>query len=193
LDESRQKVSSKILEKYKEKFEILPGSINKHQAWPGGYKDHIEEVMNIAILLYDALGKARELSFTLKSALFILFLHDLDKLERYALDENSGFKRTGTYENLADTLKETLSRDFEYVMTDEEYNALKYIHSEGEDYSPDKRIMGPLAAFVHCCDTISTRIWHDHGKNLKIWVKIGRVLARGHGVISESPRFKELG
>lgn len=164
LDEPRQKVASAILEKHKDKFEILPGSISKHQAWPGGYKNHIEEVMNIAVLLYDPLNKTRELSFTLESALFVLFLHDLDKLERYKPDENNGFKRTGNYENLADTLKEMLLTDYGYTLTDEEYNALKYVHGEGDDYSPNKRIMGPLAAFVHCCDTISARIWHDYGK-----------------------------
>ena len=164
LNESQREIAIKIWDKYKKEFEILPGSISKHQAWPGGYKNHIEEVMNIAILLYGTLSKERKLSFSLTSALFILFLHDLDKLERYTSDGDNGFKRERTYENLIDTLKEMLSIDFEYILTDEEYNALKYIHGEGNDYSLDKKIMGPLAAFVHCCDTISARIWHDHGK-----------------------------
>ncbi|KKT28176.1 MAG: hypothetical protein UW14_C0013G0025 [Candidatus Yanofskybacteria bacterium GW2011_GWA2_44_10] len=164
MPEEKKNIAFSIWQKYKIEFETLPGSINKHQAWPGGYKDHIQEVMNIAELLFDSLSKLRELPFLLDSALFILFIHDYDKLVRYQKTEN-GFERKDDYSDMTEEIQNFLKKEFNYSLSQEELNALKYIHGEGKNYSANERVMQPLAAFVHCCDTISARIWHDYGKS----------------------------
>jgi len=48
-------------------------------------------------------------------------------------------------------------------------NALKYVHGEGNDYNPEVNVQGPLAAFVHCCDTFSARVWPDFPKERDKW------------------------
>jgi hypothetical protein len=48
-------------------------------------------------------------------------------------------------------------------------NALKYVHGEWADFNPTERIQGPLAAFVHTCDTISARIWYEYPQQANSW------------------------
>lgn len=165
----KKEVVESIYVSFEKKFKTLPGSIKKHQAWRGGYEDHIEEVMNIAELLYKSMSKVRKLEFSLDSALFVLFLHDYDKLERYKMSGRGKFSRKSEYKNLADHMQKVLREDYKYEIPEEEYNAIKYTHGEGSDYSPDKRVMEPLAAFVHSCDTISARIWHKYGRSSISW------------------------
>ena len=51
--------------------------------------------------------------------------------------------------------------DFAIALTAQQHNALAYIHGEGETYRKDLRVAGELAAFCHCCDYLSARLWHD--------------------------------
>ena len=66
-----------------------PASHKLHHCWPGGYHDHIMEVMHntyqMMALVQDPLVYRR--NFTLDEALIAAFIHDLDKLFlRYELD-----------------------------------------------------------------------------------------------------------
>src|SRR5215470_20398319 len=60
-------------------FRSARGSSHNHQAWAGGYADHIREVMNLAVVLHESLGRLRPLPFSLSDALVVLFVHDLEK------------------------------------------------------------------------------------------------------------------
>src|SRR5690606_18738444 len=71
-----------------EKFNKAPGSTNNHQAWEGGYMDHICEAMNTACALYSALNSRRPLPFTLGDALLCLYLHDIEKPWKYVLGQD---------------------------------------------------------------------------------------------------------
>ncbi len=143
-----------------ERFSKSPGSKTKHQAWKGGYIDHLEETMNIAEGLYETLSKTkRPLSFTLTDAILVIFFHDLEKPFKYVVPA-VGF--IDDLEKHAFILKKM--DEYQVIFTDEQYNALQYIHGEGIDYHPTERIQGPLGAFVHCCDVISARIWFDYPK-----------------------------
>ncbi len=53
-------------------------------------------------------------------------------------------------------------KEYNIVITDDIKNAIIYVHGEGEMYSSFENVQKPLAAFVHCCDTISARVWSDH-------------------------------
>src|SRR5258708_29109427 len=65
-----------IVRDNQEKFLKAQGSSNNHQAWQGGFLDHVAEVMNIACQLYRTLNGLRKLPFELHEALEVMFLHD---------------------------------------------------------------------------------------------------------------------
>lgn len=134
------------------------GSSHNHQNWEGGYFDHIEEVLNYAIELYELLKKNRKLNFSLSDALLVLFLHDLEKPLKYS--------KYGKDLNQTDQeCRDWFIKKFNLNLTPDHLSAVKYIHGEGGDYRKDMRVMSPLCAFCHCCDIISARIFFDFPKN----------------------------
>jgi hypothetical protein len=144
-----------------ELFRVAPGSSHNHQAWEGGYIDHVTETMNIACQLYRTLN-VRRLPFSLSAALEVMFLHDIEKPfaerlkaeERYTKAARKGFR--------ADMIHQYGIR-----LTAEQENALRYVEGVPDcEYTPGERTMGELAAFVHCCDILSARLWHDKGKDV---------------------------
>jgi hypothetical protein len=132
------------------------GSQHNHQAWQGGYADHIAETMRIAAKLYKSLEEYRALNFPLPSALIVLYFHDIEKL--YEGHARKTFDKEQFY-------RQGLKNDYDIDFTPNELNALQFIHGEGELYSPLERVMTPLAAFCHTVDTISARIWFNNGYN----------------------------
>ena len=141
------------------------GSTKSHQAWPGGYKDHIQEVMNLARIMYERLSQERKLPFSLNSAYLVLFLHDCEKPFRHAGDEQlKAFPWISSRPSKSDkTFQKKLIEHYGFVINDDEWNALRYVEGEPEsEYIEGNHLQGPLAAFCHVCDTISARIWHDY-------------------------------
>ena len=151
-----------FIDKNRELFDTSKGSAVKHQAWKGGYRDHITEVMNIAVVTYDALEKIRRLPFSLSDALFACFLHDVEKIWKHAVHPDD----TLVCEHVRDDGEiqidkwEILRTNFTLYLNI--YIAVKYAHGEGDDYHPTERVQSPLAAFVHHCDNTSARIWFDY-------------------------------
>lgn len=136
-------------------FREEKGAKAKHQAWKGGYLNHLEEVMNIAIILYHTLNARRFLTFSLSDALLVLFLHDLEKVwigKKY---------RQLTKDERCRIVVNKLSKKYGFKLTDEQLNGLRYVEGEGQDFHPTEKVQGPLAAFAHVCDVISARIWYD--------------------------------
>lgn len=87
-----------------------------------------------------------------------MYFHDIEKIWKYT--EGKVIDKEKWYDEILP------SRGI--VFTNEERQALKYIHGEGADYSSQKRVMSPLATFCHIVDTASARIWYDQGKGLGI-------------------------
>ena len=142
-------------DQYRSLMSLAQGSSNNHQAWIGGYMDHIHETLVIARMLYEKMNDFRVLEFSLDSALIVLYFHDVEKIQKYTTGEN--IDKDYFYSNEI--------KKYQISFTQEEMNALKYVHGEGEDYTNKKRVASPLAAFCHCVDTISARIWFDDGFN----------------------------
>jgi hypothetical protein len=143
-----------------EVFEKAPGSRGAHQAWPGGYLDHLEQTMIWAEFTYSPTEVINHapLDFSLSDAILVLFLHDLEKPFKYVngeafADDQAKFEFIQRQCFLA-----------KIALNQNHLNALKYIHGEGKDYTPGKRIMGNLAVFCHNCDFQSAGIWKDVGK-----------------------------
>lgn len=131
-------------------FEKAKGSSVNHQAWEGGYKDHLIQCFEIANRLY----KSFPFDFDLNSAYKVLYFHDIEKMWKYTVRLSSDFDKNKFYTS-------TLPKEYDIFFTDDELNALKYIHGEGEDYKKDNRVMNSLAAFCHCCDVLSARCFYD--------------------------------
>ncbi|MBP6912631.1 MAG: hypothetical protein KBB86_01715 [Candidatus Pacebacteria bacterium] len=145
----------KMFAKYKPIFEKAPGSKVKHQAWDGGYIQHLCQCMALAEFLYEPIRNIGGVDFSLSDAILILFLHDLEKPFKYV--EGKVFHSDA---EKSDFIK-SMVNDFSIILNEKHLNALKYIHGEGEDYSPNVNIQLPLSAYVHICDVTSARIWHN--------------------------------
>lgn len=142
------------------------GSTKSHHAWDGGYRDHVQEVMNVAMVLYASLSAERTLEFELGSALLVLFLHDCEKPFRHATDKQLRqfawiTQRPGKSDK---NFQKQLITHYGFRLSDEEWNGLHYVEGEGSDYLEGRRTQLPLAAFCHVCDTVSARIWFNEPK-----------------------------
>lgn len=153
----------KILSDHRGLFQKVQGSTNNHQAWPGGYFDHVQEIMNIAFALFPVMNSIRPLPFTLSDALLIVYLHDIEKPWKYELrDGELKHKEEMQTKEAAQAFREKMLAEYGIVLTADQQNALKYVEGEYTDYTNQRRVMNPLAAFCHMCDVASARIWFDH-------------------------------
>ena len=147
---------------HSELIERSRGSQTKHQAWEGGYVDHLGEIFRIAAANYSALSAIRPLPFTLDAALIVLYFHDVEKIWKYTTGLPAGFDKDRYYDI-------TLKEEYGIVFSPEERNGLHYIHGESDsEYDPRVRKAGPLAAFCHAADILSARMWYDEGRGLGV-------------------------
>ena len=164
IDEPNRSACSKILSDNRKLFQTVQGSTNNHQAWEGGYFDHVQEIMNIAVVLYECLHSLRPLPFSLSDALLVVFLHDIEKPWKYELGTDGQLRHIDSMQTKEDAHKFRMDKLEQYgiTLTVEQLNGMKYVEGEFKDYTGRKRMMGPLAAFCHLCDVISARIWFYH-------------------------------
>lgn len=147
------------------RFHRAPGSTHNHQAWEGGYLDHIVETMTIAEILFKPLNAKRKLPFTLGDVILCLFLHDIEKPWKYVLGENElEDADLSTKEKRHEFRREIISK-YGFKLTDEHWNGIEFAEGEIHQYSNTERHMGRLAAFVHMCDVWSARGWYDEPLN----------------------------
>ncbi len=159
LPEPNRKRCEDIWYGNRELFQAAWGSSHNHQARPGGYCDHITDVMNLALTLHHAMTQLRPLPFLATDAMLVLFLHDLEKPWRFS---SLGSEKP-ILSSKADKAAFRLAKISEYgiVLSPQQENALKYVEGEKDDYSSKERVMNELAAFCHMCDVASARIWHE--------------------------------
>lgn len=164
IDKPNRKACRCILRDYRKLFKKAQGSGHNHQAWPGGYLDHVAEVMNIAVILYRLFSSLRPLPFSLSDLLLVLFLHDLEKPWKYCVDRNGNLQYKPKMQAKAQqhAFREKKFKKYGIVLTPELENGLKYVEGEFNDYSKERRVMGELAALAHMCDVASARLWHAY-------------------------------
>jgi hypothetical protein len=134
-------------------------SKSKHQAWQGGYKYHLEQCIEIGETLY----KAYTFPFTFRSVFLVLYFHDIEKIFKYGnglLGEHRAEESRLAITDKERYYTEFLPAQYEISFVEEELNALKYIHGEGDDYC-EERVMNELAGLCHACDTISARCFYN--------------------------------
>ncbi len=164
IDEPQRQICLRILSDNRALFQAVQGASNNHQAWPGGYQDHVQEAMNLAIAFYEKMNSLRPLSFSLSDALLVLFLHDLEKPWKYEIGKDGKIKYKDSMKTKDEFrgFRNKKLAEYGIVLTTEQENGMKYVEGEHNDYTSKRRVMGPLAAFCHLCDVASARIWHDH-------------------------------
>lgn len=183
IDEPNRTACRRLYDENVELFKRMPGSSNNHQAWEGGYFDHITEVMNVCVSLFP-IYNVRKLNFTLSDALLVMFLHDLEKPWKETLLTTAnkeieiakgcsgGWITLDTKESIIKDVRKKFRehkiQEYGIVLSEQQQNALKYVEGENADYSNKRRVMNELAAFCHIADVSSARIWHDQGKT-KEW------------------------
>lgn len=152
IDEPNSTLCFRLLECHGERFSVAWGSSHNHQAYEGGYLEHVRATMRIATDLYPAMSSIDILPFSLSDALLVLFLHDIEKpwKKDFPKDFSKPFRAM---------FRRHLLIDAGIGLTSEQQNALAYVEGEGDDYRSDKRVMNELAAFCHMCDVASARIW----------------------------------
>lgn len=173
MEDLRKDLLLQIYDDYKDLFHYGHGSSNNHQAWEGGYADHVAEILRANEVTYQALSSIRPLTFSKDSAAIALFFHDMEKPFRYGPkgDERcekwrSQYETPHEWEVAKWAIIREMEQDYGLYFTDDEINALKYTHGEGDDHRKDMRVSCPLAAHVHHCDNTSARIWPEDGKGL---------------------------
>jgi hypothetical protein len=167
VDEPARAICQRILAEHGPLFEQAPGSRHNHQAWAGGYLDHVVDCMNYARHLYAfdaALG--RPMPFSLSDALLVLFLHDLEKPWRILQRADGSLANRPGFESKAEfrIFREQQLLTYGLALTPAQHNALAYVEGEGADYSSQRRVMNELAAFCHKVDVWSARQCHDYPK-----------------------------
>ncbi len=171
----RKDVLQKIYSDHNSLFRTAPGSSNNHQHWHGGYADHVAECLRINEVTYDSLELIRPVGFTKGSAAVVLFFHDIEKPFKYAGGDHPQAAQWHSelqyvipsyWEGIKKRIIEHMMQDYGFTLTDDEWNALKYTHGEGDDYRKDMRVSCPLAAHVGNCDRWSARGWPEEGARL---------------------------
>ena len=164
IEGSNAAACKRVLADNRARFQTAHGSVHNHQAWTGGYFDHVQEAMNIGLVLWGTLHALRKLPFSASDVLLIIFLHDIEKPWKYEARDDGQLHHTKAFQSKSDdhTFRSRILADYGIALTPEQTNALKYVEGEFADYSNRKRVMGPLAGLCHMADVASARIWFDH-------------------------------
>lgn len=118
---------SKILALYNSidaEMDKFPASVKHHHYWPGGYRTHIEEVLNNALSIFNICTLSGKLpaEVFLDDVIVCAFVHDLDKILRYdaPVDEQPSDKQINYAKSLGISVlkkdnKASISRKIAYV------------------------------------------------------------------------------
>lgn len=157
---------------HKDKFLQASGSSHNHQAWPGGYIDHVTDAMNIGLATYDLFNGLRTLDdssrsdgFSRSDVLLIVFLHDLEKPFKYTYNEDGTISEDPSFPDKAagEAFKRKMISDYGIELSELQDNALEFVEGiRDSKYQRGKRVMGGLAVVCHIADLTSARLWYNH-------------------------------
>ena len=167
IDEPNRAACKRLLSENHKLFEETPGSSHNHQAWKGGYIDHITDGMNILRVLYEALAaRGRPFPFSLSDVMLVFYLHDLEKPWAYEAGEGDKLVRRAGMETKegAQAFRLAKAREHGIVLTPDHEKGIRYAEGIVGGYSPYDRVTIPLGAFCHMGDHWSARGEPDYPK-----------------------------
>lgn len=164
IDNPNGAACARILADNRALFSAVQGSTHNHQAWRGGYLDHVTDAMNVAVVLYDQLSALRPLPFSLSDVLLVVYLHDLEKPWKFELGPDGQLRHKAELSTKESHQAFRMQKLAEYgvELSPEHVNGIRYAEGEIGDYTNKRRVMGPLAALAHMCDVSSARLWFDY-------------------------------
>lgn len=155
----------RIYDDLKDKFISATGSSHNHQAWPGGYLDHVTDAMNIGLSVYHLYNDRRPLPFSASDVLLIVYLHDLEKPFKYRYLADGSIETSADFPDKAtgEQQKYALIEQYDIRLSDMQANALEFVEGiRDHKYQRGRRVMGELAVICHIADLTSARLWYNH-------------------------------
>lgn len=147
----------KLLDDHQAIIYRAKGSLHNHQAWEGGYLQHVSDCMLIAQHIYSI---EWEIQFSWSSVVLVLFLHDIEKpFMQDRMANNPLMQEWTKAERLMYRIE--IIRQYEIILTAKELSALMFVEGEGMAYNNQERKMNELAALCHAADVLSARLWHN--------------------------------
>lgn len=150
-----------------------PGSRGAHQAWRGGYREHLRQTMMLASGLYETVRASGAIEalpereqFCESDALVVMFLHDIEKPYMLAVEADGQIVRRQDMTKLErKAFRDDFIERYGFPLDERHRNALEHVEGVRDDkYVPGKRVDGPLAALCHAADNMSARAFYDHGR-----------------------------
>ncbi|MGV8168725.1 MAG: hypothetical protein ACP5N3_01585 [Candidatus Nanoarchaeia archaeon] len=140
IEEPNRSICLQFMNENAELLSTAYGSKSNHQAWKGGYIDHIQEVMNFGIVLYNEIDNLRKNTFSLSDAMLVLFLHDIEKPWKYNFENGQAeMKPEMTSRKYVKEFAADIISKYGFVLNDDIKNGLEYVEGERDNYSPGKR------------------------------------------------------
>lgn len=153
-----------IYETIRQELETKPASTRYHHREAGGLGQHIKEVMNIALEVYEA--HPEWYRCTRDDVIITAFVHDFNKLGRYVSSESwQKQPKYGAVMFQVDKAKMAMAEAAETVMrcaeqglilTPLQVNAVSYHHGGWSDGDINGGEMSPLAILLHLADMVSS-------------------------------------
>lgn len=192
LEGDRREKLLDFYRKYEDRFALMPasGKASYHNAFAGGYVDHVNRVLNNSFQVYDLWEKlgADVSGFSLEELAFVAINHDLGKFgdivhEEYLVEEdNYWIKKGQIYKHNPDiSFMKTSERSLFLLqqigvpVSNNEYLGIKLhdgLYEEANksyymSFSEEYRLRSNLPYIVHHADLLAIRVEHDSpGKQL---------------------------
>ena len=145
-----------------DRIAITPGARKKHQAWKGGYLDHVVYATNFGIRLHNLnLKLGFQPDHNEGDIALVMLLHDFGKIARYKKVEN-GWDYVENPDQAEHDFFDKTIKSHNFQLTNIQKNALEFIHGEGSKYTPKGRLMLPLATLCHQADVWNARYCPDN-------------------------------
>jgi hypothetical protein len=179
----KEKIVFDFLNKYEDRLALMPasGKTSYHNAFPGGYVDHVLRVWSLAFQVKELWEKNRaDINFTDEELATVVFFHDLGKFgdynQEYYLQNTSEWhvKNKGevymhnpslSFMKVSDRSL-FLAQSLGLRLTENEYLGIKLhdgLYEEGNksyliSYSPEYALQSNLAHIVHQADMAASKI-----------------------------------
>lgn len=165
-DDTNRRLIIDLHERLWPEIVLAPGSSHNHQAWPGGYREHIKQVNHYVAGIFSLwvtnnvlASLSEEEQFTLPEALTVTSLHDIEKLFKLVRGADGTLRKNHELvsKQQRDDFKLRFLGECGIVLTSNQVNAMRYVEGMGGDYTPHRRVMSPMAVLCHTADILSAR------------------------------------
>ncbi len=155
IDSPNREGCLKAMDENRQRILTSPGSSHNHQVYPGGWLKHNVDAIRLAMAIYPTFNDIMnsQPDFSRGDVVLGIFWHDWEKPFKYVdpvIQFNTSMEKQ---EFVFDEAEK-----YEINLSPIHRNIIKYIHGEGKDYDPNKKVQFPATALAHAVDTLSARV-----------------------------------